>query len=53
MWALCVGKGIKEVGEDDGIHKRIVRDMENSLWRVMGGMEKDVHTWHVILMEDD
>jgi hypothetical protein len=30
-----------------------VWDMENSsLLRVMGGMEKNVYTWYVILMED-
>jgi hypothetical protein len=22
------------------------------LWKLMGGMGKDVHTWYVILMED-
>jgi hypothetical protein len=27
--------------------------MENSsLLRMIGGMEKDIHTWYVILMED-
>jgi hypothetical protein len=30
-----------------------VWDMENSsILRMMGGMEKDVRTWYVILMED-
>jgi len=30
-----------------------VWDMEHSfLLRAMGGMEKDVHIWNVILMED-
>jgi len=47
------GRGVEEVGEDEGIHKRVVWDMANSLWRMMGGMEKDVRTWKVILMEDD
>jgi hypothetical protein len=28
-------------------------DMKNSPWKMMGGMEKDVRTWYVILMEDD
>jgi hypothetical protein len=40
------------MGEDEGIHKKVMWDMENSLWRVVGGMEKDVCTWYVILMED-
>jgi hypothetical protein len=31
---------------------KVVWDMENFPWKVMGGMEKDVYTWHVILMED-
>jgi hypothetical protein len=47
------GRGIEEVGDDEGIHKRVVWDMENFLWRVMGGMEKYVCTWYVILMEDE
>jgi len=34
-----VGKGIKEMREDEGIHYKFVWDMENSLWRVMGGMK--------------
>jgi hypothetical protein len=46
------GRGIEEVGEDEGIHKRVVWDMENSLWKMMGRMEKYVHTWYVILIED-
>jgi hypothetical protein len=46
------GRGIEEMGEDEGIHKKVMWDMENSLWRVVGGMEKDVCTWYVILMED-
>jgi len=40
------------MGKDEGIHKRLVWDMENYLWKVMGGMEKNVCIWYVILMED-
>jgi hypothetical protein len=46
------GRGIEEMGKDEGIHKRLVWDMENYLWKVMGGMEKNVCIWYVILMED-
>jgi hypothetical protein len=47
------GRGIDTVGEDEGMHWIFVWDMENSfLLKMMKGMEKDVHTWYVILMED-
>ncbi len=37
-------RGIEEVGEDEGIHQKLVWAMENFPWRVMGGMKKGVHT---------
>jgi hypothetical protein len=39
------------VGNDERIHKS-VWDMENYPWRMMGGMDKYICTWYVILMED-
>jgi hypothetical protein len=29
-----------------------VWDMENFPWKMVGGMEKDVYTWYVILMDE-
>ncbi len=48
MW----GTGIEEVGKDEEIHQRLLRDGELSfgVWRK--GMEKEVYTLCVILMED-
>jgi len=45
---------IKIIWVNWNMHKKqFVWDIENYfLLRVMGGMEKDVHIWYVILMED-
>jgi hypothetical protein len=39
------------LGEFEG-HSRFLGDVELSLGEWRRGMEKDVHTWYVILMED-
>jgi hypothetical protein len=50
MW----GRGIEEVEEDEGILESCMGYGELSLESDgrNGEMEKDVCTWHVILMED-
>ncbi len=48
MW----GTWIEEVGEDQEIHQRLLKDGEFSLGVWSKGMEKEVYTLCVILIED-
>ncbi len=48
MW----GTRIEEVGEDEEIHQRLLRARKFSLGMWRKGMEKEIYTLCVILMED-
>ncbi len=54
MWALCGmwGKGIRRRVRGFGIHSRLLGDVKLSLGKWWRGMEKEVCTLCVILMED-